>query len=464
MEFFMSKFFKFLLCLNLVTVFALAEQVYIKIGEAKTKKSLIALPPLQYIGSPAVAASNTGVGAEIFNVITNDLDVSGYFQFISQSAFVEDTKKTSIKPFPTEPNGFKFESWSSSSVGADFLIRGAYVVTGGEIELEIYLYHVPKSGLIFGKKYKGPLSAARKMAHTFSNDVLKNLTSKEGPFNSRLVYSSDKGGGKFREIYIMDWDGVNSEKLTNHNSIAISPNWSPDGKKVAYTAYVQRRSTKLRNADLFVFDLTNSKRSSVSSRQGINSGASFSPDGKSIFLTISQGVSPDIFKISYDGTLQGKITNGPNSAMNVEPTVSPDGNKLAFSSDRHGRPMIYTMDISGSNVKRVTYAGVFNSSPAWSPDGKKLAFAGQTEGNFDIFVMNADGSEMTRITSAKRKNGKAADNEDPTFSPDGRFVMYTSNRTGKNQIYFSNVEGTEERRVTQDNNNYYKPKWSVNQD
>ena len=95
----MNRFFKFLLCLNLVTAFALAEQVYIKIGEAKTKKSLIALPPLQYIGSPAVAASNTGVGAEIFNVITNDLDVSGYFQFISQSAFVEDTKKTSIKPF-----------------------------------------------------------------------------------------------------------------------------------------------------------------------------------------------------------------------------------------------------------------------------------------------------------------------------------------------------------------------------
>ncbi|MCK6599576.1 MAG: DPP IV N-terminal domain-containing protein, partial [Bdellovibrionaceae bacterium] len=324
--------------------------------------------------------------------------------------------------------------------------------------------HVPKKGLVFGKKYKGPVAAARKIAHTFSNDVLKNLTDNEGPFNSRLVFSSDKGGGKFREIYIMDWDGVNSEKLTNHNSIAISPNWSKDAKKIAYTAYVQRKVTKLRNADLFLFDLETSKRTNISNRQGINSGASFSPDGKSIFLTISQGVSPDIFKISLDGTLQGKITNGPNSAMNVEPAVSPDGKKIAFSSDRHGRPMIYIMDIDGSNVKRITTAGVFNSSPTWSPDGKKIAFAGQTEGNFDIFVMNADGSEMIRLTSAKKKNGKAADNEDPSFSPDGRFVIYTSNRSGKNQIYFSNISGTEERSVTQDNYNYYKPKWSSNID
>lgn len=467
---FMGKGCKFLIR-TLVTFFisvtlfsfrTLADQIYIKIGDAKTKKSLMAMPPLQYVGSPAVGSKNISIGAELFNVINNDLDVSGYFKFISQSAFVEDTQKTAIKPFPTEPNGFKFPSWSS--LGADFLIRGSYVVTADQIELEIYLYHVPKSGLIFGKKYKGPLSTVRKIAHTFSNDVLKNLTDTAGPFNSRLVFTSDRAGGQFKEVYLMDWDGENLEKLSNHNSITISPNWSPDGKKVAYTAYVQRRSTKLRNADLFLFDLTNSTRTSVSSRKGINSGASFSPDGKSIYLTISQGFSPDIFKITYDGTLDGKITNGPNSAMNVEPAVSPDGKKVAFSSDRHGKPMIYTMNIDGSNVKRITSDGVFNSAPGWSPDGKKITFAGQTEGNFDVFIMNADGTKIERITSAKKKNGKPADNEDPSFSPDGRFIVYTSNRTGKNQIYFSNIEGTEERRVTQDNHNYFKPKWSVNLD
>lgn len=436
------------------------DQLYIKIGDAKTKKSLMGFPQLNYSGSPAQATKYFAMGAEMFNVIQNDLDVSGYFQFIASSAFLDDGKKTGLKPQSGDANGFKFDSWTPLS--ADFLIRGAFLVDKeDQVELEIYLYHVPKAGLVFGKKYRGPKSAIRKIAHTFANDVLKNLTDKSGPFNSKFVFSSDRGGNKFREIYTMDWDGVEIEKITNHNSIALSPAWSPDAKKIAYTAYVQKKATKLRNADMFLFDLDKSKRTNISFRTGINSGATFSPDGKSIFLTISQGVTPNIFRLNLDGDIQNKVTNGPGTTLNVEPAVSPDGKKLAFSSDRSGKPMIYVMNVDGSNITRVTFGGVFNAAPAWSPDGKKLAFAGQDAGNFDIFVMDASGMNITRVTSAKKANGKAADNEDPHFSPDGRFIVYTSNRTGKNQIYFSTLDGSEERRVTQDSHNYYKPKWST---
>ncbi|MBL7555534.1 MAG: PD40 domain-containing protein [Bdellovibrionaceae bacterium] len=455
----MKAFLITLLVVLTTNVFA-DEQLYIKIGDAKTKKSLLGFPQLNYSGSPAQATKNFSIGAEMYNVIQNDLDVSGYFQFIASSAFLEDGKKTGLKPHPGEANGFKFDNWKPLS--ADFLIKGEFLVDkDDQIELEIYLYHVPKSGLVFGKKYRGPKSTLRKIAHTFANDVLKNLTDKSGPFNSKFVFSSDRGGGKFREIYTMDWDGVEIEKLTNHNSIALSPAWSPDAKKIAYTAYVQKKSTKMRNADLFLFDLEKSKRTNLSYRTGINSGAAFTPNGSSILLTISQGVTPNIFKINLDGEIQGKITNGPGNALNVEPAVSPDGRKVAFSSDRSGKPMIYVMDIDGSNVTRITFGGVFNSAPAWSPDGKRIAFAGQDAGNFDIFVMDSSGQNITRVTSAKKANGKAADNEDPHFSPDGRFIVYTSNRTGKNQIYFSTVDGSEERRVTQDSHNYYKPKWST---
>ncbi|AFX99875.1 PD40 domain-containing protein [Bdellovibrio bacteriovorus] len=460
----MKQILALVLTIGLFPLFSHAQNnngIYIKLGEARTKKSLMAFPPLQYTGSPSTASRNQSVGVEIFNTITNDLTVSSYFQFINQSAFLEDTSKTGLMPAPGLPNGFKFQSWSS--IGADFLIRAGYSVVGNEVTLETYTYHVPRAALVLGKKYKGPTSSARRIAHTFANDVMKALTGVEGPFLSRVVASSDKGSGQSKEIFTMDWDGANMEQVSSHRSISISPAWSPDGKKIAYTSYVKRVGAKFRNADMLLLDLTTGKRSLISYRQGINSGASFSADGKHIYLTISQGNSPDIYKMGLDGTLVGKITNGPAGALNVEPTVSPQG-LLSFSSDRAGRPMIYTADAAGNNVKRITFAGVFNSSPSWSPDGKKIAFAGQSDNNFDIFVMNADGTGMIRLTSAKKPNGRMASNEDPSFSPDGRFVMYTSNRTGKNQIYISTVDGTEERRVTNDNNNYYKPKWSNNID
>ena len=434
--------------------------IYIKLGEAQKKKSLLAFPALQFVGSPSATPNYQSVGTELYSVISNNLQVSTYFQFIPESAFLEDTKKTGLRPKSAEANGFQFESWKQ--INAEFLIRASFSIAGDTVSLETYTYHVPREHLILGKRYKGSLKSLRKIAHTFSNDLMEAMTGKKGMFLSRLTYASDRGGGGFREIYTMDWDGVNVEKITNHKSVALSPAWSPDAKRVAYTAFVQRAKTKTRNADMFIYELATDKRWLVSYRQGINSGANFQPDNKNILLTISQGGSPDIYRMSFDGELRGKVTNGPKGSMNVEPAMSPDGSKIAFSSDRSGNPMIFIMNADGSNPKRVTFAGKYNATPAWSPDGSKLAFSGWNSGNFDIYVMNADGTNMIKITSANKSNGKPANNEDPSFSPDGRFLIYSSNRTGKNQLYMSNVDGTEERRVTTDNFNYFKPKWSIN--
>lgn len=441
-----------------------ADQAYIKVGDAKSKKSTLAFP---YFNN--LSANNTGAviaaTAEIYNIAKKNLELSTYFSIISKEAYLEDLSKKSLKPAPEDTLfGFSFEPLKT--IGAEFVIRAGHAVTGNDISVEMYLYHVADSKLIVGKRYRATLKQAAKIGHILSNDIIEALTGVRAPFMTKIVATYDNGSGGPKEVVQMNWDGSDLDQLTQHKSIALSPSWSPDAKKIAYSVFsklIKKSGDSLSNVSLYILDLTTHKRTLTSFRPGVNSGAIFSRDGKSIYLGMSQGSgSADIYKINLTGEVELRLTKGPAGAINVEPSLNPDGSKIAFSSERGGRPMIYVMNADGSNVKRLTFKGMYNSSPTWSPDGSKIAFAGQDNSNFDIFIMDSDGSNLRRVTSAQKPTGKPAHNEDPSFSPDSRYLVYTSNRTGKNQIFVSTVDGAEERRVTNDSKNYYRPKWSVN--
>jgi len=436
----------------------------LQVGQATlVKKSLLAMPQFQFFGNPGVSTKYVETGKTLFDVLKNDLEISGYFTFIDSKAYLEDPNKTGLKPVTVEPNGFNFENWKQ--ISADFLIRAGYNIKANSIDLEVYLYHVPSSKLLLGKKYQGETKNARYMAHRFANDILLSLTGKKGFFVSKLAVTSDRGGKDFKELYVMDWDAFEGsiKQITNNKSVTISPSWSTDGKKVAYSAMLYKPKLKMRNVDLLLHDLASGSSTVISDDPGTNSGVNFHPDGKSLLFTNTRKTGhPDIFRYYFDNKKLIKITAGPLGAMNVEPYASPDGRRILFSSDRSGgHPMIYVMDINGGNVNRLTFAGRYNSTPAWSPDGKLIVFAGQENDHFDIFLMNADGTNMIRLTSSpKRGSSKLANNEDPSFSPDGRNIVFRSNRTGSYQIFLVNLDGSVERRLTFDNFNYEKPVWS----
>ncbi len=445
--------------LTLLTQTGLAEErPYINIGKAEIKQSPLALVPLIYLGTGSLAANKLAYGKRFYDIVEKDLTISSYFSFIAPEAFVEDYKSKSLTPKENDPaKGFDFSSWKQ--IGAEFMIRSGFKINNNQFQYEAYLYHVPQRKLVMGKSYTGSVNDLRTIAHKFCNDIMKSLTGKNGFFMTKFVVSRSTNKIE-KEIFTMDWDGANQKQISKHRTISQSPAWSPDGRYLTYTSFLYHKKLKTRNADLFLYDFETNKRWLLSYQKGINSGASFTPDSDSILLRISKSGSSDIYKTDLKGTKFTQLTNGPRNAMNVEPAVNPAGNKIAFSSDRSGKPMIYTMDMNGKNVKRITFAGVYNSSPAWSPDGERIAFAGFDKGHFDIFTVDANGKNIKRLTSAKKRDGRWANNEYPSFSPDGRFVLFSSDRTGRYQLYIVSIDGKYEHRLTFDNKDYYKPQWS----
>lgn len=412
--------------------------IKIAVGQARVKKSIIAFPALA-IGN--VSNDPEGVLRGVRDIATEDLAFSGLFDFLSPTAFVEDASKAGIKA-----GSFKFTDWSS--IGSEFLLKGSGKISSGKMILEVYLYAVASGKEILGKRYEASVTASRKVGHTLANDVMFALTGKKGPFTSKVVFVSDRTGKK--EVYVMDYDGENIIKVTSRFSHAMAPAWSPDGSKIVFSA-VAKNKANVRNHNLYMYDLKSGNITLLSNKPGINSGASYSADGRHIALTMSFPGNPEIFLLDPVTKVAQRVTT--SFGLDVDPSFSPDGKQMAFVSDRAGRPMVYKMDVSGANVTRLTFAGQYNATPSWSPLGDKIAFAGWDQGKFDIFTMNVDGTNIERLT----KN--MGNNEDPNFAPDGYFLIYSSNRMGKKNLYITNTDNTVHRRITTNFGNCEAPKW-----
>jgi TolB protein len=411
-----------------------APLVSVEVGQARVKKTIAAFPEFQ-----GTVEADARLKALRETTIT-DLDFSGLFEFLAPAAYLENTKAAGIAP-----GTFKMTDWATS----ELLIKGKGSMDGQALSLEVFVYAVGSGKQLLAKRYRATAESQRMMAHTLSNDVMLALTGKKGPFTSKLAFVSDHAGTK--QLYVSDYDGFNPIRITNHYPQATAPAWSPDGKKLVFSA-VTKNAKNVRNRNLFVYDFASRRFSTLSDRSGINSGAVFSPNGEQLALTLSYSGQAEIYTMGFDSHEIKKLTTG--YGLKVDPSWSPDGKQLAYVSDGSGKSMIYKMDASGENLQRLTFAGDFNATPSWSPAGDKIAFAGSENGKFDLYIMNSDGSTMERLT----KN--MGDNEDPDFAPDGYFIAYSSNRVaGKRNIFITNVDNTVHRQITNGFGNCEAPRW-----
>jgi Tol biopolymer transport system component/DNA-binding winged helix-turn-helix (wHTH) protein len=175
-------------------------------------------------------------------------------------------------------------------------------------------------------------------------------------------------------------------------------------------------------------------------------GPAWSPDGNRIAFASNRDGKAEIYLMNTDGSNVRRLTN--NLSDDYGPKWSPDGRKILFDSDRDGNKEVYVMDADGGNQTRLTSNTATDSATSWSPDGSQIAFASNRDHanfyNFDIYLMNADGSNVRRIVDDPEYDAE------PRWSPDGKQILFVTGRNGNFDLYVMNADGTAQRNLTAD--------------
>jgi TolB protein len=322
------------------------------------------------------------------------------------------------------------------------------------VRVEIRLYNVRSRSSAFGKEYTGSAANPRIYAHTMSDELHESQVNLHGVARTKLAFVSDRNREAVvatiekrdvKEIYIADYDGANQRRITINRTMNLTPNWSPDGRSIAYTSY------RTGIADIMISNIFAGTLEQPTKGVGQNYLPVFSPDGSKIAFASNRDGNNEIYVMNRDGSNVTRLTN--NQAIDVTPTWSPTGTQIAFTSERSGSPQIYVVNADGSGLRRISSES-YADRATWSPPPlNEIAFTAKTGPGFDIKILNIASGETRQITFGEGSN------ESPAWSPNGRHLAFMSTRAGRSQIFTVDRDGRNLRQITRDGNNTY-PNWS----
>ncbi|MYA56031.1 hypothetical protein F4X88_07040 [Candidatus Poribacteria bacterium] len=268
----------------------------------------------------------------------------------------------------------------------------------------------------------------------------------QAPETPKIAFSSFREGN--RDIYLMNPDGTQQEKITNHRARDNMSAWSPTGEQILFSS---DRNKQPLHWDIYLMDADGGNVRAVFARSADRSQPMWSPDGKQFAYRRREPSGSFIYIATIDGKHEEKV------AIGSCPTWSPDGTEIAFVSGRPDQSHISILSLDTRKQKVIfppkARPSWISGHVVWSPKGDKLAFAwlhrvplADFADTQTIYIINRDGTGLVQLVD--EAGPQAAD---PVWSPQGDALLYIH---GDDQVFKIGIDDKQVEQLTHIGQNY----------
>ncbi|WP_120993459.1 Tol-Pal system protein TolB [Stutzerimonas urumqiensis] len=372
-------------------------------------------------------------------IIGNDLRNSGFFEPIPRQNMIS---------LPTRASEIIYRDWKA--LGAQYLMVGSIQPSGGRLQAQFAVFNVATEQQVMSGTVGGTPDQLRDMAHYAADQAFEALTGIRGAFSTRLLYVTAERLGANNTRYTLqrsDYDGARAVTLLQSREPILSPSYSPDGERIAYVSFEQRRPR------IFVQYVNTGRREQVTNFEGLNGAPAWSPDGNRLAFVLSKDGNPEIYVMDLASRQMKRVTN--HFGIDTEPYWGKDGQTIYFTSDRAGKPQIYKLNIASGAVERVTFIGNYNANPKLSADEKTLVMVHRQEG-YTVFRVAAQDLERGSL----RILSETSLDESPTVAPNGTMIIYATRQQGRGVLMLVSTNGRVRLPLPTAQGEVREPSWS----
>ena len=411
---------------------AAAQEADIRVTSGTDRATPIAVVPFGWQGS-------TILPEDMASIVGNDLRNSGMFEPIPRQNMIS---------LPNRAEEVIYRDWQA--LGAQYVLVGNLVPVSGRLQVQFALFNVITQQQVLAGSVTGASNQLRDMAHHIADQAFEKLTGTKGAFSTRLLYVTAERMGVNNTRYTLqrsDYDGARAVTLLQSREPILSPRYAPDGKRIAYVSFEQRRPR------IFIQHVDTGRREQITNFEGLNGAPAFSPDGNRLAFVLSKDGNPEIYVLDLGSRQMQRITN--HYAIDTEPFWGRDGQTLYFTSDRAGRPQIYKQRIGSVAAERVTFVGNYNANPKLSADEQTLVMIHRQDGytNFKVAAQDLQRGNLRLLSDTTL-------DESPTVAPNGTMLIYATRRQAREVLMLVSINGRVRLPLPTAQGEVREPSWS----